>query len=57
MHVHVWSVRGAAKVWVEPQVRLDRSRGFSSAEQKQILSLIRAHAIIIKERWHEHFSD
>ena len=56
MHVHVSHPDGEAKFWLEPQVQLANSVGFSSKQLKEAEVHVLAHVEEIKNAWRTHFS-
>jgi hypothetical protein len=56
VHIHVLSADGEAKVWVEPEVALERSVGYNRAQIQEILDQVRMHRDEIKDHWNRHFS-
>lgn len=54
-HIHVRKAGNLAKFWVEPNVRLDSSDGFSSKELKFIANAVEERKELIKEAWNEFF--
>ncbi len=55
MHVHVIHAEGEAKVWMEPEIELHKSVGFSSKKINAILEQIIEHEDEIKQSWINHF--
>ena len=56
-HVHVRGAGSDAKVWLEPEVSLADSYGFSSKELSHILRVVLENRAAILRAWHEHFGD
>lgn len=54
-HIHIRKGNGLAKFWVEPQVMLEESVGFSSKELKFMEKAVREKKQLIKEAWDEFF--
>lgn len=55
LHVHVKNGEKLAKFWLDPQVSLAESYGFSAIELNRLAKVIAAHREIIERSWHEHF--
>jgi len=55
IHVHVRRENDEAKVWIEPQIRLERQRGFSNKEINVILRLVAEYREQLTGAWHEYF--
>ena len=55
MHVHVVSVHGEAKYWLEPKVKLARNKFFTEQHLKEIRSLIDEHHDEIIDAWLDRF--
>ena len=55
VHVHVSKGDGLAKVWIEPRIAMDYSRGFSAADQRVILGQVELQEENIRRVWNEHF--
>ncbi len=55
MHVHVVSSEGAAKFWLEPDMELAMSSGFSIKDLKRIESIILERKDEIEDAWRAHF--
>jgi hypothetical protein len=55
-HVHVRGGGNDAKVWLEPEVAIADSFGFSPAEIWRILWVVGAHRRQFLKAWYEHFS-
>lgn len=56
MHVHVISPDGEAKIWVEPEIEMNRFVGYNGRDISMILDQVREHQDEIKQAWHKHFS-
>lgn len=54
-HIHVRKGGALAKYWLEPDVELVDSYGFSASELKYIEKSIEEHSALIEERWNEFF--
>jgi hypothetical protein len=57
MHVHVLSGDGEAKYWLEPEVALAKSFGYSSKQLSRVEQLIRRHQNELISAWQRHFKD
>ena len=55
MHIHVISPNGEAKIWIEPNIALERSVGYSRSEVSEILRQVEEHRDEIEHSWHKHF--
>jgi hypothetical protein len=55
IHIHIQCGERLAKFWIEPQVQLAESYGFSAVELRKLSKVVAEHATLIVERWHEHF--
>ena len=55
VHIHVRKGEAIAKYWVEPEVSLAESWGFSGRELRDLRTTVKTHAKLIKERWNEYF--
>lgn len=56
MHVHVTKGDAVGKIWLEPATAVDYVVGFTPAEQKRIIDIVRADIQTLKKSWNEHFS-
>lgn len=56
VHIHVRKGSSLAKFWLEPEVQLADSYGFSAIELNKIRKIIDNRAADIKEAWNEHFN-
>ncbi len=54
-HVHVASADGEAKFWLEPDVELARSHGYSRAELARIEAILRRRLEEVRDAWSRHF--
>ena len=52
-HVHVTGGRGAAKLWLEPTVKLGASRGYTATELRRIERIARARREELVRRWRQ----
>ncbi|MCP4664441.1 MAG: DUF4160 domain-containing protein [bacterium] len=55
LHIHVRKGGAVAKFWIQPNVGLADSYGFSSIELRRLARLIRERKDLIERSWHEHF--
>jgi len=54
-YIHVRKGGAVAKFWIQPNVGLADSFGFSSIELRRLARLIRERKDLIERSWHEHF--
>jgi len=57
VHIHVRGGGHDAKVWLEPEMAIAESYGFSSTELGRILEAVSRNRKRIAKAWHDHFSD
>ena len=55
-HVHVKGGGSDAKIWIEPEISIAESYGFSSGQLARILATVSENRELLLEAWHEHFS-
>jgi hypothetical protein len=55
IHIHVRKDSKLAKFWIEPDVTLADSYGFSARELNSIARMINNRKSEIEDAWHEHF--
>ena len=55
MHIHVSSVEGEAKFWLEPSVSLAKNYGLSQEDIRGIQKIIEEKKDEIKDGWKKHF--
>lgn len=55
MHVHVVSGDGEAKYWLEPDLEIAKSHGYSRQQLKEIMSLVEDHKDELISAWRKHF--
>ena len=55
-HVHVKGGGSDAKIWLEPEISVAESYGFSSAQLVRILATVSENRELLLEAWHDHFS-
>ena len=53
IHVHVRKGDADAKVYVEPEIKVDYNHGFKSQEMRKILNIIISFQDEIIAKWHE----
>jgi hypothetical protein len=54
-HIHVRKAEQYAKIWIEPQVQLDRAYGINSSQLSRLLRIAEERSDLIREKWNEHF--
>ncbi len=57
LHIHVRKGEGVAKFWVEPNIALAESYGFSSSELNELVKGIEKNKELIVRTWNEYFGD
>lgn len=57
IHIHVRKGEASAKIWLEPTVALSESYDMTSAELKELVSVVEEHKDLITRSWHEHFGE
>jgi hypothetical protein len=57
IHVHALRAGAEAKLWVEPDVRVAASTGFSRRELVDLVRVVEERRAIVVKAWHEHFGD
>ena len=55
IHIHVRKDSKLAKFWIEPDVTLADSYGFSARELNSVARMINNRKSEIEDAWHEHF--
>jgi len=55
VHIHITSPDGEAKFWIEPEVILVKSYGFSEKQLNEIKKVIEDRKDDIKIAWTKHF--
>jgi len=55
MHIHAESGDGEAKIWLEPQIAIANSSGYTRKQLLQLMQLVEAHRGDIERAWDEHF--
>jgi len=56
VHIHVRRDHNLAKFWLNPDVRLADSYGFSAVELNKIRKIIDTRRTEIEDAWNEHFN-
>ena len=57
MHVHVLSSEDEAMLWLESEIALARSFGYSDKHLNRIQQLVQEHEYEIVSAWQKHFKD
>ncbi len=55
IHIHVISPAGEAKFWIEPEIEVAKSVGFSDHELNSLAEIIKKKRDEIKKSWRAHF--
>lgn len=55
LHVHVIKGDRQAKIWIAPEIRVQRSVGLSARELRYVLMLVAARQALIERTWHGYF--
>lgn len=55
IHIHVIKGGDEAKIWLEPEVLLARSKGFNAKTLRHLLKLVNEHRPQIEGAWREYF--
>jgi hypothetical protein len=55
MHIHVRTSDGEMKIWLEPQVELDKNYGVKNKEVLEILKIAMENSDDFKKMWKKHF--
>ncbi|MGA2163037.1 MAG: DUF4160 domain-containing protein [Solirubrobacteraceae bacterium] len=56
VHIHIQSVDGEAKFWLEPTIELARNHGLSDTELRRVERSVRERQQEIRDAWHDHFA-
>jgi len=56
LHIHANKGSAEAKIWLEPHVGVASSDGFSHAELRDIVDVVRSRRALIESVWNDHFS-
>lgn len=54
MHVHLENADGRAKVYIEPEIKVDYNQGIKSKDLKKALVMIENYKEEIIKSWEEH---
>jgi hypothetical protein len=54
-HVHIRSPNGEAKIWLEPEISIAISHGFSAHEINELKRIVEDNADEIRQHWDRHF--
>lgn len=57
IHIHVRKGEETAKFWIEPEVQLSESYGFTSKELGELEEVIVKNKSFIERSWHEYFGN
>jgi Domain of unknown function (DUF4160) len=57
VHVHIRKAGGEAKIWIDPEISVQSSYGFSARELRFILDLAAKRRLLIRSVWNDHFGD
>jgi hypothetical protein len=55
-HIHISSQNGEAKFWMEPQIELAQSFGFTEKQLNEAKLIIEKHKDTIINAWLKHFN-
>ena len=55
MHVHVYSTKGEAKFWLEPEVALAQNHGFTKRDLKKLQKIVEEQRDEIEAKWRKLF--
>lgn len=55
-HVHVKGADCDAKIWLEPEISVADSFGFTSSQLRRILAIIAQNRAKMLRAWHDHFA-
>jgi truncated hemoglobin YjbI len=56
-HVHVYGNAGHAKIWLAPEIEVDRIERYDVAQEHAIVRITREHRDEWLAAWNEFFSD
>jgi hypothetical protein len=56
-HVHVQGRGRDAKIWLQPDISVADSYGFTSRELARIVTIVTENRNMILRAWHDHFAD
>jgi hypothetical protein len=54
-HIHVRQAKRQAKFWLEPEVKLARTKGFRDHELREILRILEEYRDQIMDDWNQFF--
>ena len=57
IHIHIYSSKGEAKFWLEPNIELAKNYGFSNTQINEIKKIIEEKQNEINKSWNQHFRD
>jgi len=57
IHIHAGRSDAEAKLWLDPEVQVAESFGFTRREQSELVRLMELRRDEIVRAWHEHFGD
>lgn len=55
-HVHITKGNANGKVWLEPNIAITYMYDFTSAEQKNVMEIIRDNYATLINKWNEYFN-
>lgn len=55
VHIHIERAENYAKFWLEP-LCVVLNYGFTGKELREISDIVEKNALLIREKWNEHFS-
>ena len=55
IHMHVYKGDGIAKIWLEPEIKWEYSKGFTVRERRDIERLINKNFETLIDHWNEFF--
>ena len=56
MHIHVKRGNAIGKIWLEPEIRIAYTDGFSLKEERQIMEIISNKFVSLQQKWNDYFS-
>jgi hypothetical protein len=56
IHIHVKKGNAEGKIWLEPQCAIAYLRGFTNAEEKNIIEIVQDNLELLKMKWNEYFN-
>jgi len=51
MHIHVFKDKNEAKIWLEPEIKLEYNVGFKQQEIKKILIIVKEYEDEFKQKY------